>query len=271
MTDAERIVFYTEPWKFYVEPFRIVGNLYFVGNRSVGSYLLKTYKGVVIIDTGYPITVPLLFQSLAKLGVSIDEIKHVFHTHGHYDHFGATGYIKEFSKCITYLGRRDAEMFKNDKKRSFIQDAHVGNFDIFKPDVLLEGGERFDFGDVVLDVLATPGHSDGCMSFFFDEKEKAQVVRCGLFGGAGINTLTKGYIEEYGNTHSPQEFLKTLDRLALEHVDVMLGNHTSQGNMLAKYEESKIKGCQSPFINPLDFQQFISLCRKRFEAEGYMS
>lgn len=267
MTGLERKQFQKAPWTYFCEPFRIVGNLYFVGNKDVGSYLIKTSEGPILIDTGYPITVPLLFESLARIDVRATEIKHIIHTHGHFDHFGATDFLKAFSGGVTYLGRRDWLMFQNEPERSFVQDSHVDNFSVFEPDILLDGGETLVFGDTEIEVVATPGHSDGCMSFFFYQQENGENLRCGLFGGAGLNTLKKDYVKKYGNWHSRSEFIETLDKLSMEHVDVMLGNHTNQGAMLDKYCKSLETGNQSPFINKNDFASFIDFTRKRFERE----
>lgn len=269
MTETERYEFLHHPWTFYTEPFRIVGNTYFVGNKDVGSYLLKTEAGLVLIDTGYPTTVPLLFASLMSLDVKVQDIRHVLHTHGHYDHFGATSFIKAFSGCATYLGERDAVNFRKNKSLSLIQDAHSEFFDVFEPDVLLQGGERLVFGDTEIDVVATPGHCDGCMSFFFNQEEGGRTVRCGLFGGAGMNSMTRSFIEKYGNRDSPQEFLDSLKRLEKEHVDVMLGNHTRQGDMLGKHEKAARIGSQEPFIDDKEFPTFLALCKKRLYAEAW--
>ncbi len=262
MTEKEREDFRLHPWAWYAEPFRIIGNLWFVGNRSVGSYLLKTEKGPVLIDTTYPQTVPLLFHSLSLIGVRADSIHAILHTHGHYDHFGGTGFLKALSSCTAYLGRRDAEMFLHDKARSFVNEAGIDGFDVFRPDILLDEC-ILDFGDVQIEVMETPGHSDGCLSFFFMQEGK----RCGLFGGAGLNTLTDSYIRAHGNTHSRAEFISTLDRLEKEPVDVMLGNHTSQGDMLGKHMRSIEEGSPDAFVNPDDFPSFISSVRERAERE----
>jgi metallo-beta-lactamase class B len=43
--------FYRYPEKYRLDPFRIFGPLYFVGNQDVGSYLIDTGKGLILIDT----------------------------------------------------------------------------------------------------------------------------------------------------------------------------------------------------------------------------
>lgn len=56
------------PWKFYVEPFRIAGGLYFVGNADVSVYLIDTGDGLILLDTAFPQTLYLLLESIRRLG-----------------------------------------------------------------------------------------------------------------------------------------------------------------------------------------------------------
>ncbi len=53
----------THPWEFAVEPFRIAGGLYYVGNRDVSCHLLETGDGLVLIDTAFPQTAYLLLAA----------------------------------------------------------------------------------------------------------------------------------------------------------------------------------------------------------------
>ncbi len=267
MTESDRHALRAHPWEFEVKPFRIAGNLYFVGNRDVGSYLIDTEEGLVLIDSTYPSTAPLLIQSIADLGFSVRNIKHLFHTHGHFDHFGCTGFIKAFSGCMTYLGRRDAVMFVENPSMILSEGSGICDFSPFVPDVLLDGGEVFRFGSTELLVIATPGHSDGCMSYFFDVEEAGFKYRCGLFGGAGFNTLTDEFIRKHGNTHSRSEYIESIDRLLEEEVDIMLGNHTAQGRMLEKHAEAVSLGSSAPFIDRNEFRRFLLERKERFYRE----
>lgn len=231
MTDKEKKELFSHPWAFYTEPFRIAGNLYFVGNMDVGAYLINTEEGLVLIDSTYPSTAPLLIQSITALNFSVKNVKYLLHTHGHFDHFG----IRDFCP--------------------------------FTPDVLLDGGEIITSGRTAIKVVATPGHSDGCMSFFFDVEEDGVKYRCGLFGGAGFNTLTDDFIAKYGNVWSRREYMQTLDKLSNEHVDIMLGNHTSQAKMLEKHIKATKYGTYSPFVDKDEFGCFIKERTVRFLHE----
>jgi glyoxylase-like metal-dependent hydrolase (beta-lactamase superfamily II) len=60
--------------------------------EAIASYLISTSAGFVLIETGPDSTRPRLVQKLASLGIKPTDIKHVFVTHIHFDHAGATGW-----------------------------------------------------------------------------------------------------------------------------------------------------------------------------------
>src|SRR5882724_7609191 len=49
-------------------PHKIVGNLYYVGTRSLGSFLITTPQGHILINSDYERTVPVIKSSVEKLG-----------------------------------------------------------------------------------------------------------------------------------------------------------------------------------------------------------
>lgn len=255
--------FYKKPYRYAFPACKMVGNLYFVGDCSVGAHVLKTQKGIVLIDSLYPTSQANLIHSLWSIGVNPEDIRYLIHTHGHYDHFGATERIKTLSGCTTYLGRRDYEMFQTKPELSFVGESRLEHFDTFEPDVLLDGGEVLDFGDVKIKVVATPGHSDGCLSFFFDVQEDGKTYTCGLFGGAGLNTLNDDFVRKNGNLYSRDEFAATLEKLLAMDVDVFLSNHTMQGHMKEKWLKQQKDG-KNPFIDPTEWKAFLLGVQRKF-------
>src|SRR5690242_475325 len=68
------------------EPFRVAGNLYYVGATGVSSFLITGREGHILIDGGYPETAPLIAQSIAQLGFNMKDVKVLLNTHAHSDH-----------------------------------------------------------------------------------------------------------------------------------------------------------------------------------------
>src|ERR1700755_3447887 len=75
-------------WNQPVEPFKIAGNVYYVGASDVTSYLIATPRGLILIDSGFRETVPLIEKNIIKLGFKVEDVKIVVNSHAHYDHAG---------------------------------------------------------------------------------------------------------------------------------------------------------------------------------------
>ena len=95
------------PWKGYTEPFRIFGNLYFVGTVPASTHIIDTGAGLIMIDPGYPQSLYLVIDNMYRLGLDPHDIKIIVITHGHYDHLGAARALVEMTGAKTYIGKED--------------------------------------------------------------------------------------------------------------------------------------------------------------------
>lgn len=246
---------YEKPWKLRADAFRVFGGLYFVGNQDGASWLLKTDAGPVLFDTNYPTASAMLVDSIHSVGVDPRELVAIFHTHGHFDHFGSTEYLAELSGAKTYLGAADAEMFRERPALAMTADAHESHLELFVPDVEVQDGESFSFGSTVISAIATPGHCPGATSYFFDVTEGERTCRVGLHGGAGLNTLCRSFREQWGLDWRP-DFLASIRKVIDEPVDIFLGNHTGQNRALQK--AAALSGGDNPFIDPSEWRKFLT-------------
>lgn len=257
--------FYRYPEKYRMKPFRIFGNLYFVGNADVGSYLIDTGDGLILIDTTYPTTRALLVQSIWEAGFNPANIKYILHTHGHFDHFGGTGLIVSLSGAKTYLGAPDAEMFRARPEMALISDTRYTYLELFTPDVELKDGDIIALGRTSIRAISTPGHTKGVMTYIFGVTDGKETHTAGLYGGIGVNTLCRDFIEKYGNMDCRDVHLKSLEKVRKERVDIVLGNHTGQNHTKEKFRElSDHPDGRNPFINPQEWNEFIDFARSLY-------
>ena len=144
-------------------------------------------KQGVIIDPGDD--ADTILKTVKKLGI---EIKHILATHGHFDHVGAVAPLKRELK-VDFLAHKEDFFFIEDGENA----ANRWGIDIEqppKPDRFIEDGEKIKVGGFELEVLYTPGHSPGGVSFLHD-----RMVFCGdtLFQGSiGRTDFRKGSFEE---------------------------------------------------------------------------
>lgn len=259
--------FYRYPEKHYVAPFRIYGNLYFVGNTSVGAHLIDTGEGLILIDTTYPTTKALLIQAIWELGFRPQDIRIIIHTHGHFDHFGATAFLQKLSGAKTYLGEPDARMFREQPELALTASCRYAYLDVFEPDVEMRDGDVIILGNTSVRIVSTPGHSDGVISFFVTVEELGVPLVAGMHGGAGMNTMCRPFIEKYRREHCREDFVKGVAKVYEERVDIMLGNHSGHNHTLEKRQFMiEHPEAPNPFIDPREWKRYLDSVMNRFET-----
>lgn len=240
-----------KPWEGRIEPFQIIGNVYFAGTYQASCHIIDTGEGLILIDPGYENTLYLVVASIYKLGFRPEEIKYIINTHWHWDHTEATAALAELSGAKTLLGREDEENAKR----------------YFTPDILLKDGDTLTLGNTTISFMETPGHTKGTISLFFDTTEGGTTYRVGMFGGAGSNTLRKGAFEFES---CREAYYASLERLQKEKVDVFIGNHVWNNDTFTKGKLLMETG-ENQFLDETLWNKFLTHCKKRLDnviAEG---
>ena len=265
--------YFAHPEKYRLEPFRIFGNLYYVGDKKACPHLIDTGDGLILIDTGYGNELPYLLENIRTLGFRVEDIKIIIHSHGHYDHFGCTAAIKQISGAKVYMSRVDTELLREKPERALMHHSCVPGAQIAWPDVEVEDGDHIRLGSTDIKCVLSPGHTFGTMSFFFDVTDGQQTLRAGYLGGAGFLTMYKAYCSWYVLPQTKCACLKeTIQKLWDEPVDIVLGNHPGQNNTVGKREWWLEHPEKNPFINPEAWHIFLSrleATRAEFERLGY--
>src|SRR5215469_12135557 len=73
-------------WLNPIDPFHIVGNLYYVGSEDLASYLIVTPLGNILINSSTESSVPLIKASIEKLKFKYSDTKILLISHAHADH-----------------------------------------------------------------------------------------------------------------------------------------------------------------------------------------
>ena len=120
------------------------------------------------------------------------KVKMILLTHGHYDHLGAVAAMKQTYQCPILIHQMDAETLTNPVVNL---SAFTGDAIVCPPaDQILSDGDRIKLGDLTLEVLHTPGHSQGSVCF---KHESLLFDGDVLFkGGIGRTDLPGGSFDE---------------------------------------------------------------------------
>lgn len=235
-------------WEGYFEPFRIFGNLFFVGTKPASTHIIDTGKGLIMLDSGYQQSLYLVLHNMHLLGLNPLDLKYIVMTHGHIDHMGATKALVELTGAKTFLGAEDRGYANGNLDLSYAKELGMEFTEIFEPDVLLHNGDIIDLGDTKIRAVATPGHTPGAMSYIFNVTDGNKSYIAGLHGGMGTNTMCKEYLDKYGLSYDCREkFKEAMDNLTKEKVDIFLGNHMQHNNTAQKFKELQ-RGNKEAFI-----------------------
>ena len=236
---------FKKPWEGKLEPFKIIGNVYFVGTFQASSHIIDTGDGLILIDPGYSNAFYLVIDSIHRLGFDPRDIKYIINTHWHVDHTQATAALADLSGAKTLIGRED---FENAQQ-------------YFTPDITVSDGDTLKLGNTVITFMETPGHTKGTVSFFFETEDNGRIYRVGMFGGAGANTMAQGRLE-YDSCR--EDYRSSIHRLKKEKVDVFIGNHVWNNNT-AVYGRILLETGENKFIDDTLWTRFLDFCEERLD------
>lgn len=220
------------PWEVAVEPFRITPHVYYVsGNNWVGCYLMDSGDGLILLDTAMANTAYLLMESIRKLGYDPHDIRAILISHAHYDHCGAARLVQEYTGAKLWMSSIDLP-YIHEKLRLLCSAGYP--FSPFHVDEDYVEDSPICIGRFAIRTVATPGHTPGCTSFFFeDTDDKTQkTYRCAMHGGVGLNTLTDDFLTNSGEpVDLRKDYRRSMQKIRGEPVDITIGSHPNQTNM----------------------------------------
>ena len=244
----------TRPADMLVEPFQIVGNVYFVGPEAEhSSYLITTGEGHILINSGFERQLPTIRESVEKLGFTFSDIRVVLGSHAHVDHQEGDAQIKELTGAQVMAMEQDVPLLRNitpgDKPHPI--------------DRVLHDRDTVGLGSVTLTALLTAGHSEGCTTYTMQAQEGDRtydvVFGCGF--GAGGRALVNN--EDYPGRI--EDFTRTYQLARTLHADVFLGSHGHHYGLLDKL--AKIGGASNPFIDTTTLPNHVDVYEQQFQDE----
>jgi metallo-beta-lactamase class B len=168
---------------WYAPPFKVFDNLYWLGTRQHSSWALQTSAGIIIIDTNFAwATRPEIIDGLTKLGLNPADIKYVVISHAHGDHDQGAAELQERYSAQVVMGAPDWDATL---KRPPTAPGGVPKKDI----AVGPEGTKLTLGDTTLQIVATPGHSPGTLSYVFPVKHEGKTIMVAYSGG----TLTGAF------------------------------------------------------------------------------
>jgi glyoxylase-like metal-dependent hydrolase (beta-lactamase superfamily II) len=167
-----------------IAPIKLFDNLYFVGTTAVGAFVIDTGDGLAMLDAGLDNDdAAKMTEDMKKLGLNPSKIKLILISHDHFDHYGGVQYLK---KNVCPKAKVAMSLIGWNFLQTVPLEAGYINPRPQAVDIYLTDGMKIKMGNTTFQIVATPGHSAGCVSFIIPVKDNGKAHMAGIMGGTGV-------------------------------------------------------------------------------------
>jgi metallo-beta-lactamase class B len=251
-------------WNQPVEPFRIVGNIYYVGASDITSFLITTPQGHILLDGGFVETAPQILDNVRKLGFRVEDVKYLLNSQAHFDHAAGLAQLKRTTGAKFVASKEDGALIARGGKGDF-QWGDKFQFPAVQPDRIVNDGDSVKVGGTAMIAHITPGHTKGCTTWTTQVEEEGHrydvVFVC--------STTAPGYklVNNRSYPNIVDDFHLTFAKLRTFSCDVMLGAHGSFFGLTAKRAALQDHPASNPFVRRQDFRDYLVRSEAEFESE----
>ncbi len=255
-------------WTTPLPPFRIADNLYYVGSKDLASYLIVTPKGDILINSSLESSVPLIRNSVERLGFHFSDIRILLISHAHFDHDAGSAEILRLTGAKYMVMDGDAPVVESGGATDFAYPHH--RYPAAKVDRVLHDGDQVRLGDAVLVAHKTPGHTRGCTTWTMQVKQGGRARNVVIVGSWNVNSEFR-LVDRPGHPASypgiAEDYRQTFSVLKSLPCDIFLGAHGLYFDMLAKLQKAKAGAGESVWIDPDGYRAAVQERQQAFEAE----
>jgi metallo-beta-lactamase class B len=256
-------------WTTPVAPFRIAGNLYYVGSKDLASYLIVTPQGDILINSSLPESVPLIRRSVEQLGFRFTDIKILLLSHAHWDHDAGSAAVIRETHARYMVMDGDVSVVASGGATDFAY-AKSNTYPVAKVDRVLHDGDQVKLGGTVLTAHKTAGHTRGCTTWTLQVKEGGRLLNAVIVGSWNVNPGFR-LVDRPGQPASypgiAADYRHTFMVLKSLPCDIFLGAHGAYFDMLAKLDRIKSDAPENVWVDPAGYQAAVAEREQAFETE----
>jgi metallo-beta-lactamase class B len=253
-------------WSEPFPPHRMIGNIYYVGSRGLASYLITTPAGHILINSNLKTSIPLIRESVEKLGFHFNDIKILLISHAHFDHDAGGAEILKLTGAKYMVMDADVGVVESGGKADFqYGDDSTLMYPAAKVDRALHDGDEVRLGDTTLTAHKTAGHTRGCTTWSLKVNEAGKTYDVVIVGSPNVNP---GY-KLVKNARYPEiadDYARGFRVLKSLPCDIFMGAHDSYFEMEAKYAKLKPDGA-NPYIDPKGYKDYVAERQQAFVSE----
>lgn len=222
-----------DEWDKAGPPFRIHENSYYVGTCGIAAILITGDKGHVLIDGGTERGADLIAANIQSLGFALEDVKILLHSHEHGDHVGGLAKLQSLTGARLIASPAAVSALSTGKAPP--DDPQFGvnaAFPASRVDEELGEDMTVQLGSVVLRAIATPGHTAGALSWYWDQGD-----RDATYTLVYADSLSPVSSDSYRFSDHPAylaSYRAGLERLATLDCAILLTPHPSASDMRSR-------------------------------------
>jgi len=255
----------TAEWTAPYQPFRIAGNLYYVGTYDLSCYLIVTPQGNILINTGLAASAAQIKTNIETLGFKLADTKVLLTTQAHYDHLGAMAAIKKITGAQLMVDEKDADVLTSGGSADYELGKYGTTFEPVKPDRLLQDGDTVRLGDMQLVMLHHPGHTKGSCSFLFTVQDDQQSYRV-LIANLPTIVTEKPFADIVSYPIIAADYAYTFKVMKNISFDIWLASHASQFNLHDKHKPGDAYN-PAAFKDQVGYDNALNDLQKQYEKK----
>jgi metallo-beta-lactamase class B len=248
-------------WNRPVKPFRIIGNIYYVGPAEVSSFLITTPQGHILLDSGFAETVPQIRENIKQLGFKLEDVKLLINSHAHSDHAGGLAELKAMTGAKLAASEADAALLARGGKDDFAWGDTLA-FAPVQADRILHDGETVELGGVWMVAHLTPGHTKGNTTWTMEVKEGGKTYNVVFMGSTTAPDYKLVNNSKYPNIVA--DYQRSFSLLESLPCDVFLSAHGSFFNLKGKMARLERGAAMNPFVDPQGYRRFLEDSKESF-------
>ena len=252
-------------WTEQFPPFRIMGNLYYVGSRGLANYLITTPQGHILINSDLEANVPLIRASIEQLGFKFEDVKILLISHAHWDHDAGSARVKALTGAKYMVMAADIPVVESGGRTDFQYGSDPSQW--YAPahvDRALHDGDEVKLGDAVLVAHLTPGHTKGCTTWTLTVRDGAKSYSAVIIGSPNVNPGYK-LVDNAAYPTIAQDYEKGFRVLKSLNCQIFLGAHGGYFDLEAKYARFQA-GHADAFVDPAGCAAFVSQKEHEFRT-----
>lgn len=246
-------------------PYRVIGNIYYVGSNDIAQFLITTSQGHILLDTGFEASVPRLRENIEQLGFRYGDIKFILTSHAHIDHVQAHALVRRETGAKVVVSTLDAPFVENGGRGETVFDG-VFSWTPCPVDRRVNDGDSVTLGDTTLVAHLTPGHTLGATTWTMQLRDGEKTLSVLFFPSANVN---RG-VMLLNNPRYPnivRDFEHSYAIWKSLQCDVFLADHGEFYGMKDKFSRLQRGEQPNPFIDPAGYRRFLQQAEARFHEQ----